>query len=177
MAAAAFPSSQQLTSWIGVCPGSEESAGENHSGRSAKGNRFLRRVLCQAAQPAARTKDSQLQIIFERLVVRLGYAKAIWALAHRICKIIWNILHQGASFIEFSEARSPKAIDRAITHHLKALRRLGFNCAFASPDRGCPGVISTERSSAFFSNLMGQLSRHTAHRDLRFNFGEGLFLR
>jgi len=50
--AAAFPSAPQLASWIGVCPGSNESAGENHSGRSAKGNRFLRRVLCQAAQAA-----------------------------------------------------------------------------------------------------------------------------
>jgi len=124
--AAAFPSSEQLASWIGVCPGSQESAGENHSGRCAKGNRFLRRLLCQAAQAAARTKDSHLQSIFKRLVVRLGYVKAIWAVAHRICKIVWNILRKGSSFIEFSETRSPKAVRRAITHHLKALRRLGY---------------------------------------------------
>jgi transposase len=70
--AAAFPSSEQLASWIGVCPGSQESAGENHSGRSAKGNRFLRRLLCQAAQAAARTNGSHLQAVFKRLVVRLG---------------------------------------------------------------------------------------------------------
>ena len=125
--AAAFPSAQQLASWIGVCPGSSESAGENHSGRSAKGNRFLRRLLCQAAQAAARTNDSHLQSIFKRLVVRLGYVKAIWAIAHRICKIVWNILRKGARFTEFSEARNPKAIQRAITHHLKALRRLGYS--------------------------------------------------
>ena len=125
--AAAFPSAQQLASWIGVCPGSSESAGENHSGRSAKGNRFLRRLLCQAAQAAARTNDSHLQSIFKRLVVRLGYVKAIWAIAHRICKIVWNILRKGARFTEFSEARNLKAIQRAITHHLKALRRLGYS--------------------------------------------------
>jgi transposase len=125
--AAAFPSAQQLASWIGVCPGSNESAGENHSGRSAKGNRFLRRLLCQAAQAAVRTKDSHLQSLFKRLVVRLGYVKAVWAVAHRICKIIWNVLHKGAHFIEFSQARNPKAIQRAINHHLKALRRLGYS--------------------------------------------------
>jgi transposase len=125
--AAAFPSAGQLASWIGVCPGSNESAGENHSGRSAKGNRFLRRLLCQAAQAAVRTKGSHLQSIFKRLVVRLGYVKTIWAVAHRICKIIWNILHKGARFIEFSEARNPRAIQRAINHHLKALRRLGYS--------------------------------------------------
>lgn len=125
--AAAFPSAQQLASWVGVCPGSDESAGENHSGRCAKGNRFLRRLLCQAAQAAARTKGSHLQSIFQRLVVRLGYVKAIWAIAHRICKILWNILRKGARFIEFSEARNPKAVQRAINHHLKALRRLGYS--------------------------------------------------
>lgn len=125
--AAAFPSAQQLASWIGVCPGSQESAGENHSGRSAKGNRFLRRVLCQAAQAAARTDGSHLQAVFKRLVVRLGYVKAIWAIAHRLCKIIWNVLHKAARFTEFSEARNPQAIQRAINRHLKALRRLGYS--------------------------------------------------
>jgi transposase len=124
--AAAFPSSAQLASWIGVCPGSDESAGENHSGRCAKGNRFLRRLLSQASQAAARTKGSHLESVFKRLVVRLGYVKAIWAIAHRICIIVWKILHQGDRFIEFSEARNPKAIQRAINHHLKALRRLGY---------------------------------------------------
>lgn len=125
--AAAFPSSEQLASWVGVCPGSNESAGENHSGRSAKGNRFLRRLLCQAAQAAVRTNGSHLQLVFKRLVVRLGYVKAVWAVAHRICKIIWNVLHKGARFTEFSEARNPRAIQRAINHHLKALRRLGYS--------------------------------------------------
>jgi transposase len=124
--AAAFPSAEQLASWIGVCPGSNESAGENHSGRSAKGNRFLRRLLCQAAQAAVRTNGSHLQSIFKRLVVRLGYVKAVWAVAHRICKIVWNILRKGARFTEFSEARNPKAVQRAINRHLKALRRLGY---------------------------------------------------
>ena len=124
--AAAFPSAPQLASWIGVCPGSNESAGENHSGRCAKGNRFMRRLLCQAAQAAARTKDSHLQAHFKRLVGRLGYVKAVWAVAHRICKIVWNVLHKGARFVEFNEARNPKAVRRAINHHLKALRRLGY---------------------------------------------------
>lgn len=124
--AAAFPSAPQLASWIGVCPGSSESAGENHSGRSAKGNRFMRRLLCQAAQAAARTKDSHLQSVFKRLVVRLGYVKAVWAVAHRIAIIVWKVLHNGERFVERGEARNPKAVQRAITHHLRALRRLGY---------------------------------------------------
>jgi transposase len=125
--AAAFPSAEQLASWIGVCPGSNESAGENHSSRCAKGNRFLRRLFCQAAQAAARTNGSHLQSVFKRLIVRLGYVKAVWAIAHRICKIVWNVLHKGARFVESSEARNPRAIQRAINHHIKALRRLGYS--------------------------------------------------
>jgi transposase len=137
--AAAFPSAQQLASWLGVCPGLAESAGKNHSGRCAKGNRFLRRLLCQAAQAAARTKDSHLQSVFKRLVVRLGYVKAIWALAHRIAIIIWRILRKGDRFTEFAEARNPKAVQRAINHHLKALRRLGYHIP-PSPVTGAPTI-------------------------------------
>jgi transposase len=125
--AAAFPSAPQLASWIGVCPGSNESAGTNHSGRSAKGNRFMRRLLCQSAQAAVRTKGSHLQSVFRRLIVRLGYVKAVWAIAHRLCKIIWNVLHRGAKFAELGEVINPKAARRTINHHLKALRRLGYH--------------------------------------------------
>jgi len=133
--AAAFPSPEQLASWIGVCPGSRESAAENQSGRCAKGNRFMRRVLCQAAQAAARTNNSYLQSVFKRLVVRLGYTKAIWAIAHRICRIVWKILPQGASFLEQGEAINPKAVQRCIHHHLKALRRLGYQIPTPTPAR------------------------------------------
>ena len=137
--ASVFPSSKQLASWVGVCPGSQESAGENASGRCAKGNRFLRRVLCQSAQAAVRTKDCYLQTLFRRLVVRLGYIKAIWAIAHRICKIIWNILRQGQSYIEKGEAVNPKAVQRCINHHLKALRKLGY----VLPQLGSPTSAPT----------------------------------
>ncbi len=138
-AAAAFPSAAQLASWIGVCPGSSQSADQNRSGRSAKGNRFLRRLLCQAAQAAARTKGSRLESLFKRLVVRLGYVKAIWAIAHRLCLIVWNILHKGARFIELGEAVNPKAVQRCINHHLKALRRLGYQI----PPATAPSVTVT----------------------------------
>ena len=125
-AASAFPSGPQLASWIGACPGSHESAGQNKSGHCAKGNRFVRRVLCQAAQAAVKTNGSHIQSIFKRLIVRMGYTKAIWAIAHRLCRIIWKILHEGVQFIEHSAAVNPKAIRRSINKHLRALRRLGY---------------------------------------------------
>lgn len=122
----AFPSSGELASWIGVCPGSSETAGENQSGRCAKGNRYVRRVLCQIAHAASHTKGSFLQQFFRRFLVRQHRNEALWTLAHRICIIIWQILHNGKRYIEHGTAVNPKAAQRAIQHHLKALRKLGY---------------------------------------------------
>src|SRR5712691_13286712 len=69
--AATFPSEKQLSSWVGACPGDEESAGVNHSHRSPKGNRHMRRVLNQCANAAARTKGSIFDIVYRRSVPRL----------------------------------------------------------------------------------------------------------
>jgi transposase len=56
--ASTFPSAAELTSWVGTCPGKDESAEQNHSSRSAKGNKYLRRVLNQAAHAAVKRKDT-----------------------------------------------------------------------------------------------------------------------
>ena len=125
--AASFPSSGNMSSWIGVCPGSNESAGENHSGRTAKGNRYLRRLIDQVAQSASHTKGSHPQAIFKKFLARQGFSKATWTLAHHMTKVIWHILHKGDRYIEHGDAVNPKAAKRAIQHHLKALRRLGYS--------------------------------------------------
>jgi len=64
--AATFPSEKCLSSWVGACPGDEETAGVNHSHRSPKGNRQMRRILNQAANAAARTKGSTFEIVYRR---------------------------------------------------------------------------------------------------------------
>jgi transposase len=93
--AAAFPSAAQLASWVGVCPGRQESGGVSNSDRSAKGNRSMRRLLNQLAHAAVRKEDCQLQIVFRRLSARLGYAKAVRAIAHRLCRLIWKFFTRG----------------------------------------------------------------------------------
>ncbi|MFZ2001537.1 MAG: transposase [Candidatus Sulfotelmatobacter sp.] len=94
-AASTPPSAAELTSWVGTCPGKDESAEQNHSSRSAKGNKYLRRVLNQAAHAAVAKKGSHFQVVFRRLLPRLGYQSAIWAVAHRLCRVVWKILHEG----------------------------------------------------------------------------------
>ena len=66
--ASTFSSAAELTAWVGTCPGKEESAEQNHSSRSAKGNKYLRRVLNQAAHAAVAKKGSYFQVVFRRLI-------------------------------------------------------------------------------------------------------------
>ena len=89
-----------FTSWVGTCPGKQESAEENSSSRSAKGNKYMRRMLNQAANAAARSKGTHFQAVFRRLLPRLGYQSAVWAIAHRLCRLVWKILHEGIRYIE-----------------------------------------------------------------------------
>jgi len=62
--AATFPSEKHLSSWVGACPGSEESAEVNNSGRSPHGNRHMRRILNQAANSAVKLKGSIFEILY-----------------------------------------------------------------------------------------------------------------
>lgn len=124
--AAAFPSPEQFSSWVGVCPGRDESAGDNHSGRCPKGNKYLRRTLCQAAQAAVKTNNSHFKAVFERLRPKLGYKKAIWAVARRIAVLIWKILHQGARYYEQGGPTAARAAKRRAQRMVQELRKLGY---------------------------------------------------
>ena len=125
--ASTFPSAGNLASWVGTCPGENESAEENHSSRSPKGNRYMRRVLAEAAQAAVKAKGSHFQAVFRRLLPRLGYNGAIWAVAHRLCRLVWKILHDGVRYIEQGACRDPRAKKRRARSLIRALRKLGYN--------------------------------------------------
>jgi transposase len=97
-AAATFPSGKHLSSWVGASPGDDESAGVNYSHRSPHGNRHMRRLLNQAANAAAKSKGTIFEIVYRRSVPRLGHNQTIGAIAHRQCRLIWLILHQGVRY-------------------------------------------------------------------------------
>lgn len=124
--AAAFPSPRQLASWVGVCPGRQESAGESSSNRSAKGNRTMRRLLTQLARAAVRKEGTQLQLVFRRLSARMNYNKAIWAIAHRLCRLIWKVLHEGVRYVEHGVAPTPLMLKRRRQRLVTQLRHLGY---------------------------------------------------
>jgi hypothetical protein len=90
---------QQFASWVGVCAGSQESPGVCYSHRSAKGNRYLRRLLCQIAWAAIHTKDTFFAGLFARSP-RGRQRRAAWAVAHRVPKVIWLMPHGEVEYQE-----------------------------------------------------------------------------
>jgi transposase len=127
-AAATFASPEQFASWVGVCPGRQESAGVCYSSRSPKGNRYLRRLLCQVAWAAIHTKETFFAGLFGRLKPRLEGKGAAWAVAHRVAKVIWMVLHEG---IEYQEKGMAPPNARTLA---RKLRRFQRECARAGID-------------------------------------------
>lgn len=124
--AATFPSPKHLVSWAGTCPGAHESAGVAYSHRSPKGNRQMRRLLNQAANAAVKTKGSVFELAYRRLVPRLGHFQAIGAIAHRLCRLIWKILHEGIVYEERGPAVSRERVRARTAKMIRELRHLGY---------------------------------------------------
>jgi hypothetical protein len=137
-AAATFATAKRLASWVGACPGHDESAGVNHSHRSPKGNRQMRRLLNQAANAAVKTKGSIFELVYRRLVVRLGHAQAIGAIAHRLCRLVWKILHHGVAYEERGPAVTKHRAQRRAAKMIRELRALGYRVELAPPLASAP---------------------------------------
>jgi transposase len=122
-----FPTDGHAASWAGLCPGNNESAGKRKSGKTRKGDRWLRRYLIQAAWAATRKKGSYLSALYHRLVVRRGKKKAIVAVAHRLLVIIYHMLKDQTSYRELGSDHFNRLNTAYIQrHHVKRLESLGF---------------------------------------------------
>src|ERR1700758_3647059 len=132
-AAATFPSEKCLSSGVGACPGEEESAGVNYSHRSPKGNRHMRRLLNQSANAAVKAKGSIFEIIYRRCVPRLGHNQAIGVIAHRQCRLIWLILHQGTRYEERGPAVTKRSRYQRTWRMIRQLRNLGYRIEPPNP--------------------------------------------
>jgi transposase len=95
-----FPTTGDFSGWSGVCPGNNESAGKHYSGKTRKGNRWLKRALCQAAWAASHTRNTYFSAQFRRLAAKRGSKRAVVAVAHSILGAIYVMLKQGKSYQE-----------------------------------------------------------------------------
>ena len=86
----------------------------------------MRRLLAVAANAAVKAKGSVFQNLYHRLVPRLGHPKAIWAVAHKLSRIIWKILHVGVNYTELGDRPNPNALKQQASKLVRQLKRLGY---------------------------------------------------
>lgn len=125
-----FGTADRLASWVGICPGNNESAGKRKSGRVRKGNLYVRRLLCEFAHAASRTK-SVFQSKFKALVVRRGHKRAIVALAHKILRTIFFMVKRREHYRDSATDYEALSVQRNAPRWIKALTRFGFIPAVA----------------------------------------------
>lgn len=123
-----FPSSDHLSSWAGLCPGNEESAGKRKRSRIRKGNVWLRRTLTQAAWAAARKKDSYFQAQYRRLAGRRGRKRAVIAVGHSLLEVIYQLLkHLNLEYKDLGAGHFDNLDPKRLCRHLvKRLESLGY---------------------------------------------------
>ncbi len=134
-----FPTPGHLAAWAGVAPGSNESAGRQRSGRTRKGNTWLKTALVQAAHGAARMKGTALAAQYRRVAARRGARRAIMAVAHRLLIIAYHVIARREPYRElgadYLERRRPVAVvDRLV----QRLRQLGVEVTVSTAEPSNP---------------------------------------
>jgi transposase len=129
-----FPTAAQAASWTGICPGHHESAGKRKSGRTRKGNRWLRATLIECARGAVRARDSYLAAQYHRVARRRGDKKAIVAVGHSILVAAWHILRHGVAYRDLGRDHFDRLDrDRLIRYHTRRLADLGVGVPASAP--------------------------------------------
>jgi transposase len=122
-----FPSAAHLCSWSAMAPGQHESAGKRRSGKTRKGNQYLRGTLIQAALGAMRTKGSALQARYHRVKRHRGHKKAVVAVGHQMLEIAYYIMRDGVTYEELgADYFDRRHAERATRRHVKQLEALGY---------------------------------------------------
>jgi transposase len=122
-----FPSEHHFASWIGLCPGQNESAGKRYSGKTRKGNRSLRTALVESAHGAVRKKSSYFGAQYRRIAARRGKKKALVAIAHSLAIAIYHILRSKTVYRELGADFFDKLNPTRMLHRLtQRIQNLGF---------------------------------------------------
>lgn len=121
-----FPTDGHLSSWAGMCPGNNESAGKHGSGRTRHGSKWLRIALVEAAQAAGRSKGTYLAAQYARLRARRGPQRAAVAVGHSILVIAWHLLSNGETYTDlgadhFDQRHNSQARQWRLVAQLEAL--------------------------------------------------------
>jgi len=129
-----FPDDKHISSWAGMCPGNNESAGKKKSGRTTHGNKHLRTILCECSWAASRKKETFLASKYKKMVGRRGKKRTIVALGHNILVIAYHMLKNKTHFKELGEDfMDEKRRKNKIRYHQSILKELGVEI----PEKAC----------------------------------------
>ena len=122
-----FPSEQHLSSWAGMSPGNNESAGKKQPGSTTYGNKCLKTMLTEFAWVASKTKDTYLRSKYHSLVGRRGKKKALVALGHKILIMCYHILKYRCAYKELGvDYLDRRRRDKIASSYIKRLHHLGY---------------------------------------------------
>lgn len=121
-----FETARHLTSWAGVCPGNNRSAGKSRSGHNPRGNRFIKRILVQVALAASQTRQAYARALCQRIARHRGKKRAILAVANSLLQAIWHMLKHRQEYKELGVNYYQEQNKEQLTKTLvKRLQQLG----------------------------------------------------
>src|SRR5450432_2988430 len=144
-----FPTQRDLSSWAGVCPRNNRSAGKNRSNRPTGGNPWLRGALTECAWAASAKKDCFIKEKFWRLTTKHGGKKnpALVAVAHTILQLVYDVLRSGEPYRDRqTPALTEQQKQRMICHHVRRLGKLGIRVASNRPGPAPDSETKTRRA-------------------------------
>ena len=121
-----FPDAAHMSSWGGICPGNNESAGKHKSRHTTHGNPWFRATVIECAWSASRKKGSAFQGRYQSLKPKIGHKRALVAVGHALVKAVYYVQAKKEPYRE--NAREPLSENqhrRVVRHHTRRLRRLG----------------------------------------------------
>lgn len=138
-----FPDAHHAASWTAICPGNHESGGKRRSGKTRKGNRWLRAALCEAARAVSRSKGTYLASLYRRIAARRGDKRAIVAVAHAILLIAYQMLKHNEPYRElgenyFDRIKPEKTANRLV----RRLEQLGYQVSITTTVLAPPATAS-----------------------------------
>ncbi len=123
-----FPDEAHISSWAGVCPGNNESAGKKKSGKTRRGNNYLKATLTEAAWAASRTKDTAFSAMYRNIAGRRGKKRALVAVGHQILIEIYRVLKTGERYQDAGAAAvTERRLQNREQRMVRELKRYGYD--------------------------------------------------
>jgi transposase len=122
-----FPNAKHLASWAGMCPGNYNSGGKRLSGKTRKGNRWLRQALVEVAHVASRTRQTYLAAQYRRIAARRGKKRALIAVGHTILNLVYTLLTRKQPYQDLGATYFESLDQHRVEQRLvRRLERMGY---------------------------------------------------